>query len=221
MQGLSSNDSLTALTGQYLTPETLKASASTMSDTDMSYVWRTWVAQGIPKLFEHNPLQFEELRKWLADQLSVSPLEIGLVGSARVGFSLAPKKYGTVLGNHSDLDLLVVSSQVFSVARNDSERWLQDVRNAVIPSTGRYVMANFETISNNLRDGFLQPHMLDSRYDSQKLKRIAWRLGLKLSNTPGVVTSKVKSIRIYKGWIEAERQWRRNYRLLRQHLVKG
>jgi hypothetical protein len=75
---------------------------------------RLWLTEGIPFAFQGTPSVYEEIRGWLSHRLNVHPKEITLVGSARIGYSLAaPPDLGKPFGKHSDLDLCVVSADLF------------------------------------------------------------------------------------------------------------
>ncbi len=60
-----------------------------------------------------NEDQFFSLRQEIADQFSIHPDEVYLVGSAKLGFSIAPRKRYRPFGDTSDLDVAVVSATLF------------------------------------------------------------------------------------------------------------
>lgn len=53
------------------------------------------------------------LRKAVADRLSVYPNQVVVVGSARLGFSIVEHKLLRPFGDTSDIDVAVVSSELF------------------------------------------------------------------------------------------------------------
>ena len=59
-----------------------------------------------------NDIHFE-LRNEIATHFNVHPNEVILVGSAKVGFSLAPNKRYNVFGDSSDLDVAIISPVLF------------------------------------------------------------------------------------------------------------
>ena len=80
---------------------------------------RLWLTEGIPYVFRQCPAVYESMRSWLSVRLEVHAKEIGLVGSARLGRSLAPVKLGQpFLDHHSDLDLFTVSTGLFREAKD-------------------------------------------------------------------------------------------------------
>ena len=88
---------------------------------------RLWITEGIPFAFQGNPSIYEEMRGWLSHRLSVHPKEITLVGSARIGYSLAsPPELGRPFGKHSDLDLCIVSATLFKQFEEAVEQFRGD-----------------------------------------------------------------------------------------------
>jgi hypothetical protein len=53
------------------------------------------------------------LKKDVSDFLKIHPSEVILVGSAKVGFSLAPDKRYRAFGDKSDLDIAIISHNLF------------------------------------------------------------------------------------------------------------
>ena len=64
-------------------------------------------------LSEH---QFFELRDRVANHFRVEFSEVILVGSAKIGFSLAPKKRYREFCDESDIDIAVISEKIFTQA---------------------------------------------------------------------------------------------------------
>ncbi|MCM1229118.1 MAG: hypothetical protein NC489_03200 [Ruminococcus flavefaciens] len=65
-------------------------------------------------LFEDNWfLQYDEFKKYVAKKLDVHYNNIGIAGSAKLGFSLNPKKDYKSFDEDSDIDIIVVSQRLF------------------------------------------------------------------------------------------------------------
>jgi predicted nucleotidyltransferase len=86
---------------------------SSISETVNSYI------------LANNPICFDgknnivyELRKMLSDHFEVHLKNIEIVGSAKLGISLnpSPKRYGKKFGKDSDIDLVIVSNELFDIA---------------------------------------------------------------------------------------------------------
>ena len=68
--------------------------------------------------------QYHLLRARVAAKLALHPNEILMVGSAKLGFSIVEKKRYRPFGEKSDIDLAVVSSQLFDTfARETFDYW--------------------------------------------------------------------------------------------------
>ncbi|MES4833836.1 hypothetical protein ABVB25_43025, partial [Streptomyces anthocyanicus] len=74
------------------------------------------------RLFEGTPavwpqeLNYVKWRHLVATKLGVDPIAVQLVGSARLGYSMNPKKEYRGLGGGSDLDIGVISPGLFDKA---------------------------------------------------------------------------------------------------------
>ena len=84
---------------------------------------RLWLSEGIPHAFRECPAVYESVRSWLSTRLDVHAKEIGIVGSARLGASLGPKKLGKTFSADSDLDLVIVSKGLFEKLREEFCQW--------------------------------------------------------------------------------------------------
>lgn len=60
--------------------------------------------------------QYYKLRRSASDEFDVHPNEIVVVGSGKLGFSVAPGKMLRPFGDHSDIDLAIVSPTLFDEA---------------------------------------------------------------------------------------------------------
>lgn len=169
---------------------------------------RLWLTEGLPFAFRECPAVYEEIRGWLSTQLDIHPKEVTLIGSARMGYSLAPTpEFGKPFGKHSDLDLSVVSEPLFErlvatfnlfaedykkqsvVPRNDRERALWD--------------ANLDFGRRNISRGFLDADKLPNfaRYSgSQMVNQTMWVLIKKLEVTTGTPKVRRASARVYRNW---------------------
>jgi hypothetical protein len=73
-----------------------------------------WLAEGVPFAFLDYPGAFQAAREVLAHDLKVSFRDVSLVGSARIGYSLNPEKFGNAFQpGVSDIDLFVVNEKLF------------------------------------------------------------------------------------------------------------
>lgn len=69
--------------------------------------------QGVPFYCLEQPAIHEEMVRAISAGLRVRESGICVVGSARIGFSLAPKRFGEPFSRFSDIDVIVVSPRLF------------------------------------------------------------------------------------------------------------
>lgn len=66
------------------------------------------------KLFKDNWfLQYDEFKKYIAKKLDVHYNNVGIAGSAKLGFSLNPQKDYKAFDETSDVDIIIVSQRLF------------------------------------------------------------------------------------------------------------
>ena len=107
--------------------------AVALGPRERSVVARLWVSEGIPFAFRECPALYEESRTWLAERLGLDPKDISMGGSGRLGYSLAPARWGKAYSpQSSDLDVFAVSERLFDALREDFERWCEDYDNGVV-----------------------------------------------------------------------------------------
>jgi hypothetical protein len=71
---------------------------------------------GVPFAFRDSPADYDTLRATLGAALHLSVDAMTVVGSGRIGFSLSPEKYGAPFLPESDLDVAVISAELFDIA---------------------------------------------------------------------------------------------------------
>lgn len=73
--------------------------------------------------------QYDKFKKYVAKKLDVHYNNIGIAGSAKLGFSINPSKKYKLFNANSDLDIIVVSQKLFS------EFWEQYLKDSYNPTT--------------------------------------------------------------------------------------
>ncbi len=71
------------------------------------------VFKGIPYVFRDNPELFQTLTGHLCDRLSLIQENVTVIGSAKLGFSLAPDTFPAPFSETSDIDVLVVDEKLY------------------------------------------------------------------------------------------------------------
>lgn len=84
-------------------------------DQDPEYFVTARLMEGRPAVWTSS-IDYVRWRHEVARELLVDPLSVQVVGSARLGYSLNPKKDFKVFDSSSDMDIAVVSSELFETA---------------------------------------------------------------------------------------------------------
>jgi hypothetical protein len=156
--------------------------------------------QGIPFAFGRSPLLYEAIREWLAPRLRVAPLDITLIGSARIGYSSSPvPKFSAVFNARSDLDLAVVSRDLFERIRADFLRWQDDCDLGKARPLDKYQEDSLQRLPKNIGRGFIDPDRVPTVY--QEIKKVGWAMHIlkgKLKETPNAPAISKASVRVYE-----------------------
>jgi len=187
-----------------------------------------WLSEGIPYSFKARPGLYESMRRWLARKLGVCAKEITLVGSGRQGFCLTPgANLGRIFGEHSDLDLTVISSRLFGNLVSAFKRWNADYTNGhVSPRNEReriFWNANKESVPSGLTRGFIDPHKIPTweRYpEAQMIAQTKYLAHEMLKATPNGPAVRNVSFRVYRDWESFVRQMAISLRSIADSLVQ-
>src|SRR6266566_5589036 len=187
-------------------PASFQAAVGPVSRQSRESVVRLWLTEGTPFAFRGCPAVYEEVRRWLGQRLNVCPKQITLVGSGRIGFSLAPAPdYGRPFGSDSDLDLSIVSERLFSELSSAFDRWESDYQTGRITPRNaterRYWDANLGLGREMLRRSFFDVRKLPNRDPYPVVQRVSqsmWILIKRLEVTPSVETPRSASVRVYR-----------------------
>lgn len=175
---------------------------------------RLWLSEGIPYSFKARPGLYESLRRWLARRLEVQAKEITLIGSGRQGFCLSPgKDLGRPFGDHSDLDLAVVSAPLFKSLAAAFDRWNEEYAAGIVsPRHEREKKLwdnNKKWVPINVARGFIDPHKIPTWNRYPKAQMISQAMNdayEKLKVTPAAPAVRKLSVRVYRDWDSFIRQ---------------
>lgn len=111
---------------------------------------------GIPFVFQDEPDLFQSFAGYLGAGLRTPPTDITIIGSARIGFSLSPDKFGNPFSSASDIDVVVVDAEKFDIA------WVQLGRlgRKYIGLSYKVKLAYETHKTNNVFFGYLEPGRL-------------------------------------------------------------
>lgn len=174
---------------------------------------RLWLSEGIPWAFRQCPALYEAVRAWLGAILDIDPKEIGITGSGRLGTSLSPRKMGRAYSEASDLDLFVVSENIFRQLHEEFTNWsLAFESGHDTPHNERELLFwndNNERGMKLIQRGFIDQKMIPNRQAyplTCKISQTMWSLVERLKKTVDAPTPKSASIRCYRSWSAFVRQ---------------
>jgi len=172
-----------------------------------------WLTEGVPHAFQKNPIAYEYAREAIAEMLNESTKNISLTGSARIGFSMNPRRFGAAFNpNESDLDLFLVSERWFENLSTDFFTWLGRYRlDLAKPKTdleARYWKSNADDLPSHIKDkGFVDAWRIPNyeRYEFVQLTNQAAELFRTRLNSqlPTDIAFKKVTLRVYKNWDRA------------------
>jgi hypothetical protein len=188
-------------------PAQIVRALALMHHDDRRRFCRLWMSEGIPSAFLSTPMLYENIREWMGEKLHIQPKFITLIGSGRFGYSMAPRSFGTPFGRHSDLDLSIISNELFASIAEEFQSWSRDYLSGLIsplnPRDGRFWPQNSRLVPRNIAKGFIDPFKVPSmrRYpESKRMKRTEEQLEKLLVSTPGAPIVKRVSVRVYRDW---------------------
>ena len=194
------------LRARYPSAESFALAAKALRNKDKAALLRLIVTEGIPAAFQNYPLLYDSLRDFLARRLEVHPKEITLIGSARLGYSLAPAPtFGRPMHSSSDLDLSVVSQKLFAQMSAIFETWQEDVnagrKRPKNDKEKEYWPENLLRLPCNIRRGFIDPYKIPNIYPlPSSVSHALWLVREKLVVTPSAPQVKRVSLRVYRDW---------------------
>ena len=191
----------------------------------LTYFIQQWVSEGIPFAFKDDPFLFEEFRTKLANRLMISPKEITMIGSARVGYSLSPPpKYGKSFNPKSDLDLSIISKYLFERCETENNIWKREYKEGKVNPRNlnekKYWEENIHNNNNQINRGFIDSHKVPNIYTTfSLLNNSIWFVTKYLNENNNYLEFKNISIRVYKDWNCFLNQQKLNLKLLRDKLL--
>jgi hypothetical protein len=127
-----------------------------------------WLTEGIPFSFREYPMVFAYGREHLGKRLGVESKNISMTGSARLGFSMKPSKFGEpYVDGSSDLDLFIVSQIWFDDLVRDFRLFVSRYRSGLeLPGNAhedKYFAQNADEAPANIAKGFIDKKRIPNR----------------------------------------------------------
>lgn len=196
------------LSSHFPSPEELRTLVAGAPRAAREIVARLWLTEGLPSAFVPSPAAYEDLRGWLGSRLGVHPKEVTVIGSARIGYSLAPPPYfGRPFSPRSDLDLSIVSGDLFQRVSLAFSNFVVDYRGGVVTPRNQSERGHWDENlafgERNIPRGFFDPNKVPNfdRYPVvQKINQSMWALVKRLEVTPDAPQVRRASTRVYRDW---------------------
>lgn len=182
---------------------------------------RLWISEGIPFCFQSRPMLYEIIREWAARKIDIHPKELTIIGSGRIGYSLAPQpKLGRAFGNHSDIDLAAISLDLFDRACLELDLFRSDLQSGKIVPDSERNRALWPEIAADLERTRSQRGFIDTwkiptlvRYPLARcITQTCWEMREKLRETDATFQIKKSTLRVYRDFPSFIRQLRINLR---------
>lgn len=163
-----------------------------------------WLFGGAVYAFDEKPEAGELLVSHLATQLGTQQENIRIVGSAKLGFSLSPDSFSRSFGEDSDIDVIVVDSDLFDAVWHSILRWNYPRRR------DRLIAPDFrfrEARSREIYWGWMEPDQVQFAHVSytsllapvQELKARWFEAFRSLGRDPNFARRDVSG-RLYRNW---------------------
>jgi hypothetical protein len=196
-----------AISSAYTIPADFKYYYNNIGDKEKKALVRYFIVSNIPFAFKDKPILHEQITQYIADKLYISPSEVKLIGSAKIGFSISPyPNYGKKIGEHSDLDFSIVHGILFDTLEDEFPNWSNLYRTKEIKPNNNteesYWAQNIFNEARQLNRGFIDTHFIPNRSlfpTTQKINNSVWLIKKILAEKHGINVKKA-SASLYKNW---------------------
>ena len=180
---------------------------------DLDRLLDEYLFTGLPFSFAEDPKVYQRLIMTISRGLRVPSADICVVGSARIGFSLAPHKFGAPFSDYSDMDILVVSSSLFDLS------WEDIITNRRVPWSSLRPRTRSNLINHRVYDyiynGWIYPNSVVEALEIGQ----QWMTTFNgLSRIPDLSSRSIGG-RLYRTWQHARVYHRRGLQVLQNQVV--
>lgn len=197
---------------------------------------KVFLLEGTPYVFESSPMKYVIFREQVAERFSVGSQDVCIVGSAKLGFSPSQVKFGKQFKEESDVDVVVISEELFHLGSFELFKSLNyvlpsvhDARNVksdngqspIVKVDAQDWVKMKEALRNYTFNNF-NPSLLpgDNALRQDIFDKITSTAGLFLALEPQVFVSKIRC-RIFKSWKAAEDYYANSLRQLKSAFGQG
>ena len=179
----------------------------------MDWILDTYLFAGVPFSFATQPKIHQQMIRSISSGLKVPRQDICVVGSARLGFSLTPDKFGTPFSTRSDVDVIIVSAEYFDAS------WVDILTNRRTPwwslrsSTRDYLDQHRDQF--HIYNGWIYPSLVAEALAIGE----SWISTFNgLSRIPALSSRRIGG-RLYRTWEHARNYHRRSLRQVRRRIM--
>lgn len=186
-----------------------KSFLSLISSTSTEEVVQKVIFDSFPFAFTHTPENYWLLRTSVCKKFEIHPQNFSIIGSAKLGFSLNPKKRGTPFSDGSDIDVVLISDNLFETL------WLKLItyRNSVYCQLDSNSKKRFEDLQKILFWGQLR---LDKLSDSFDFAKEWWTFFNELSIDVKYGKRQIRAA-IFKSWHHATYYYEKSINKIKEH----
>ena len=177
---------------------------------------KVFLLEGTPFVFENSPMKYVVFREQIADRFEIGSQDVCIVGSAKLGYSPSPQKFGVSFSQLSDVDVVIISEPLFyrgsralfatltSVGPSVSEAKSKSHADREMKVDARDWAKLKESARNFVYENF-NPGLLpyDHALRTEIFDNISSTSGLFLALEPQVFVSKIRC-RVFRTWKSAE-----------------
>lgn len=146
--------------------------------------------------FKQDHRRYFNFKNKISEKLSIHPNNIEVIGSARLGFRLKSEKLGKPFGADSDIDVVIVSNDLFEKAWSEliyiKERWWHDL--------SPRERTNLRECQEHIWWGYIRPDRIPSKAEFSKRW---WTIFEQLSDCDDYERRKIRG-RLFKSWKHAQ-----------------
>ena len=182
---------------------------------------KVFLLEGTPVVFANSPMKYVIFREQVANRFRVGSQDVCIVGSAKLGFSPTPYKYGTTFEENSDVDVVIISNDMFDHGSRELFKELNYLRphlhefrhllegsntpdqkcpTVALKNWKKYKEAIRNFVFQNFNPGLLSPN---NSLKQRIFEDISSTSGLFLALEPPIFVSKIRA-RIFRTWLAAE-----------------
>ena len=209
-----------------LSSDDFRSLVTSMDNFDV--VAKAFLLQGIPFVFSSHPMRYLIFREQVADRFQIGYQDVCIVGSARLGFSPAHQKFGKPFHETSDVDVVVISGEMFDRGTHEIFHRLNSVGPQGDSESDNPVTVNAKdwnllqkAIRNFVYENVNPAHLSEgSALRKEIFSKITSTSALFLALEPQVFVSKIRC-RIFRHWRAAEAYYSNSLRILKRKLTEN